>query len=387
MTARDQQFGTDTPRPLATILTPRGRGAVATIAYFGNPARLDQARLFQAANRKPLAEQPIARVVFGRWGAEDVVVCRTGPDRLEISCHGGEVATRRIMENLVSQGIARCDWAEFLEQTEGSFAADVANALAAASTPRCAAIIVKQSEGPLRVALAELAAADLQRHSGEVVAQLDRVLRWADFGIHLTEPWRVVLYGRPNVGKSSLINALVGFARAIVFDRPGTTRDVVTAETAFAGWPITLCDTAGLRAEADELEAAGIARAQAALANADLRVLVLDRSEARPRDGESLRESAIPHGLPAYDLVVANKCDLPNAWGEASPQEAIPVSAMTGAGIRELATRIAAALVPHIPAEHEPVPISRAQVERLRQARDAAKAGDSSRFRHAMGVY
>ncbi len=91
------------------------------------------------------------------------------------------------------------------------------------------------------------------------VAHLDAVLRWTDLGTHLATPWRVVLAGAPNVGKSSLINALLGYGRAIVFDQPGTTRDVVTADAAIEGWPITLADTAGLHDASDATESAGIA--------------------------------------------------------------------------------------------------------------------------------
>ena len=88
--------------------------------------------------------------------------------------------------------------------------------------------------------------------------------------------WRVVIAGPPNVGKSSLINAMAGYERAIVSPLPGTTRDVVTLTTAIDGWPVQLADTAGLRASDDELESAGVKLAGAALAAADLVILVCD---------------------------------------------------------------------------------------------------------------
>jgi tRNA modification GTPase len=221
-----------------------------------------------------------------------------------------------------------------------------------------------------------------------------------------------VLYGAPNVGKSSLINALAGFERAIVFDQPGTTRDVVTVETAFDGWPVRLSDTAGIRISHDQIEAAGIARAKNELATADLRICVCDSSDAT--SFEVLQAAEI---LPS--LVVANKCDLPGCsfktWeGEAPaepqlrraaestlaaqrelrppvlkppfktasgveaselPREAIRVSARTKAGLSELMSTISRRLVPRVPSADEAVPISERQIVSLTSAR-AALAGD-----------
>src|SRR6185503_7750192 len=112
-----------------------------------------------------------------------------------------------------------------------------------------------------------------------------RLLALAEVGLHLTTPWRVVFAGPPNVGKSSLVNALLGYPRAIVYDQPGTTRDVLTASTAFDGWPFELRDTAGLRdgISLDSVEVEGVARARAQIATADLVVFVHDRSAGLDR--------------------------------------------------------------------------------------------------------
>lgn len=372
-----------TPRPVAALLTARGRGAVSTIGFRGDVARIDEADLFRAENGKSVAGQPAGRVAFGRWGhepEEEVVVCRVAADTVEIHCHGGEAAAERILSRLKTIGAERIDWREFTGRVEGAFERDIAEALSAATTARTAAIIVRQSQGPLREALRCLAASDPAREQEEVLGRLEALLKWANFGSHLTRPWRVVLYGRPNAGKSSLINALVGFERAIVFDQPGTTRDVVTVETAFDGWPVRLSDTAGLRADAGALEAAGIERAKAELAEADLRVLVEDRSRpAAP--GDDLREEtagAGPH------LIVLSKCDLPDARRERSSPNGIAASARTGEGVRELMARITRELVPEVPVDDEAVPISKRQIDVLRSARSLITDGDYDGFLRTM---
>jgi tRNA modification GTPase len=172
----------------------------------------------------------------------------------------------------------------------------------------------------------------------------------------------VVLAGLPNVGKSSLINALVGYTRSVVYDQPGTTRDVVTAETALSGWPVQLADTAGIRDQADTLEAAGIARARAHFAEADCRVLVLDRSRPpSPADIELL--NVWPDAI-----CVAHKSDLPDAWGETLPLGAVHVSSLTLSGLDAVAARIVERLVPETPAAEEAVPFNVRQFDCLGRA-------------------
>src|SRR5262249_26206167 len=156
-------------------------------------------------------------------------------------------------------------------------------------------------------------------------AVLDKLLALAPVGLHLAQPWRLVVAGPPNVGKSSLVNALVGFERAIVFDQPGTTRDVVTALTAFSGLPVELCDTAGLRNTDDSLEAAGVARAQEQAAAADLVLLVLDVSQPWMADQRELVDTW-PRAI-----VVLNKADLVDANQPRSlKQPSVTTSVVTG---------------------------------------------------------
>ena len=154
----------------------------------------------------------------------------------------------------------------------------------------------------------------------------------------MTRPWRIVLTGEPNVGKSSLLNALLGYERSIVFDQPGTTRDALRAITAIDGWPVELFDTAGLRTPGDSLEAAGLERAREQLAAADCVLHVTDASQVatvEPRRGA---------------ILVGNKSDLIDgplcaAWQQRHPG-GILVSAKTGAGIDELCRILSGRLVP-----------------------------------------
>ena len=187
-----------------------------------------------------------------------------------------------------------------------------------------------------------------------------------------------MLCGSPNVGKSSLINALLGYGRAIVYDRPGTTRDVLTATTAIDGWPVELSDTAGIRTSSDELEAAGIARARKALQSADLVIPVVAAST--PLTDDDL-ELVAQHGS---HLVVINKCDLPSQIDEtcllSADRRIVSTSATTGQGIADLLDAIASALLPAKPEIDTPtlfttdqVEIVRAAVERIDQ-HDFAKA-------------
>ena len=382
------------PRSIsAALLTPVGRGAVATLRIHGE---LDDACLaklpFRAANGQSLAEQPIGRIVFGRWGRElfdpaprtdseaithreDVVVCRRAFDSVEFHCHGGDAAARRILDDLQRSGGHVIDWSQQMTQAAGIFDADCADALSRATTWRTAEILYEQFSGTLLRALESLRQSFTDLKAIPVTmshcrSQLDALLNWSSFGLHLSQPWLVVLTGRPNVGKSSLINALLGYERAIVFDQPGTTRDVVTAETAFDGWPVQLTDTAGMRATTETLEAAGIALALQRLQEADTRLVLVDLNEAPTAEDEDL----IAHWSDA--IVIGHKCDLADRWQSRLPSDAVRVSSVTGSGLEALQRRLVERLVPCTPAPGTPIPITQRQVRLLHDMRTALSTGD-----------
>jgi tRNA modification GTPase len=379
-------------RPVAALLTPRGRGAVATVRVVGDCRLLDTVDPppFRAANGKPLSEQPINRIVFGEWGTdvcEQVVLCRTGEQTIEIHCHGGEAAARTILSSLESVGCRIATWKRLAEETNGKFEVECLEALARAATSRTAEFLLEQHRGVLRPEIEAihqfLCPVPVKRGvpSGfsltpdsrrAALSRLDGLLRWGSFGLHLSCPWTVVLGGRSNVGKSSLVNALLGYSRSIVFDQPGTTRDVVTAETALQGWPIRFSDTAGIRQHADDLERAGIERAHRTLAEADCRILLFDTSRPPHVDDWQLM-------VEWPDAIrIAHKFDLPNVWGDATPADAVCVSSVTREGVDVLAEVLIAKLVPEVPEPGTPIPITHRQIDLLTCARDELGEGNDA---------
>ncbi len=356
------------PRGIISRLTPSGAGAVAVVRVQGPMSLFDDApSLFLAANGRPVADQQINRVCYGEWGTEtpeSIVLCRTNPEETEIQCHGGQAAVARIMDDLETRGCVVSDAVSTRRDTESLIEAECREAVIHATTLRTADVLLQQQE-VLPQAVGKLAGLSPDRAK----RQVEEWLVWAEFGVHLTEPWRVVLCGRPNVGKSSLINALVGFSRSIVFDQPGTTRDVVAVETALDGWPIEFSDTAGIRADADDLESVGIERARQRLADADLRIVLIDVSQ-QPTDDD--RELLAVWG---EGIVVAHKCDLDDAWRNSMPQAAMAVSSVTGAGVEELAEEIVRRLVPCVPPSMTPMPVTRRQTRALLSVRDTIDGG------------
>lgn len=354
----------------AAVWTPSGRGAVATVRVCGGLAVLSPklAQVFRAASGRELIDTPIQQIAFGVWGreeTEDVVVCRTSEETCEIHCHGGDAAVRRILDDLRSVGCEIVDWRSQLEEDRGVWEREHVEALARATALRAAGWIAAQA-GRMEPAIAELAELVASGKRELAASRANEMLAWANFGRHLTTPWEVVLAGRPNVGKSSLINALVGFERSIVFDEPGTTRDVVTADTVLDGWAIRLSDTAGQRGSARDLEAAGIERAREAFAKADARLLLIDVSQP-PHDDDWQLLADWPDAI-----VVAHKIDLPNAWGESLPTKAICVSSLNRMGLDELSSLLVSRLVPMLPSADAVIPLTRHQVQELERLASAA---------------
>lgn len=368
-----------------SVLTPTGRGAVAVVAVKGPDAVTVVNSCFLAKNGRTLDQQPLNRIVYGHWGSidgEDLVVCRRKEDVIEVHCHGGTQSVLAVVDRLVDMGCQEIEWKVWVtRQQHCPLVAEAQIAMAGATSTRTALILLDQFHGALRRETEEIYAVIQTGESSDAAIRIERLLARVPCGLHLTEPWQVVIAGRPNVGKSSLINALVGYRRAIVFDQPGTTRDVVSTTTVIDGWPVQLSDTAGLHSTTDTLEAAGIEQARSQLVRADMVIWVEDAStidfQSLPTRTEILSQRAVELSLvlPSRQLLVLNKSDLA---GHDVPPKLLATSTLTGQGIDQLLSAIVKQLVPEPPAPGAAVPFTTRQAGFLRAAATACEQGDAA---------
>jgi tRNA modification GTPase len=348
---------------------------VATIAAAGPLAVEATATYFRPAGDHSFADAPVDRILYGIWQsahrAEDVVVCRRELQLVEIHCHGGKMAAQEILHDLQSRDIHIVSWRDWVvRRAECPLTAQAELALTSASTERTARILLDQYHGALRRHITTICESLTKSEGVEsAIRALDELLETSRCGLHLTKPWQVALVGPPNVGKSSLINALVGYQRSLVYDQPGTTRDSVSAITSVDGWPVEFTDTAGLRETCEPIEAAGIQRTQMKMSQADLLIIVTDGEHAASHAIHELRDS-----FPTA-LLVLNKVDLPCLSPEAVAADA-RTSALTGAGIDALLALVAQKLVPIDPRPGQALLFSPLQIESVQRARSALIQGD-----------
>ncbi len=324
------------PTTFMSCLTPPGAGAIATLAVAGPDAWAITRAVFQPFGVFPLPESPqagkfwLGRLGDEKSGADEVVLAAKHglPDPLlELHCHGGIEVVRFLQEIYQAGGAHVVSWADFFGRSETSpLKRKALEVLVQTSTVRTAAIALDQYKGAFEKAVGEIVTALETGDRDTALIVLKKMAFHQHHGRHLIEPFRVALSGAPNVGKSSLVNALAGFTRSVVSSIPGTTRDVVTTRIVLGGWPVELIDTAGLRAGGDALEREGMARARAALDRADVRLWVLDGSTAPvfPPSEEGITE------------YVVNKADLPPAWEWHEVMGKLCLSCKTGAGLTDV---------------------------------------------------
>ncbi len=288
----------------------------------------------------------------------------TGEDVVEIHCHGGVIAVQQVLARVLEQpGMRRALPGEFSQRAVLNGRLDLTRAeaigdLVGARSQRAAQLAMAGLDGGIQKKmvvlrerlldqLSELEARvdfeeDLPALNGEALLQELQAVRLelltlvadGERGSVVRHGLRVALVGRPNVGKSSLLNLLSRRERAIVADLPGTTRDLLESEIVLDGVPITLLDTAGIRATTDPVEQLGIARSRDALASADLVLLLFDLAEGWSEEDQALF-ALIPEGVPC--LRVGNKADLQHGPDvDAASVADVRLSAVTGDGEQAL---------------------------------------------------
>lgn len=306
-------------------------------------------------------------------------------ETLLVNCHGGLIAARRILNALAEEGAREVEAAELLAFAEASGALsavqrEAAELLPCVPTLRVARMLLTQYHGALETAIASAKnALEREDNTGKAEAVISCLLATAEFGRRLFDPQRIVVAGRPNVGKSTLTNALLRFERVLVNSTPGTTRDAVEDVFAVDGVPFRLVDTAGIRQGESDVEREGVARGVSELARADLALLIFDgAAELQPEDEKALAET-----MPSKIIPVINKSDLPQCLAPDTLAQRygvrpVLVSALRGTGIRQLEERILAAVYPTLPADGEGVVFTERQSVLLAQATAALQAKDSA---------
>ena len=331
-------------------LTPPGRGAVATVLLHGSNAMDVFTRHWTGPAIESHNRQFFGRFQLDNGRFEEAVVFAAGPEEIEIHCHGGDAVVSAIEAVLIGDGAETVSWQMFFCPNDSQ--RELAQRfLPLAPTERTAQILLDQFNGALERERIEIEMLD---DPVKIQRRRNRLEENARFARHLVEPFRVVLAGPVNAGKSSLLNAVLGFRRAIVDPMPGTTRDTVSGRTALDGFYVEFIDTAGFRQLGSDvehdLELRGMKRSQQSMDEADLVLWVVDVTD--------FDADAVPEW--GNVLLCLNKIDL---IGEKHvPSEtvmpSVAVSAVTGDGIETLLDRIIRQLVPDPPKPLEAVPLS-----------------------------
>jgi tRNA modification GTPase len=368
-------FSTDDT--IVAVATPPGRGGIGIVRISGARAAGIAGALTAGRSFAP-RHATLATIAANDGRAIDRAVVTffpaphsyTGEDVIEVSAHGSPVVLQQIVASAVDAGARLANPGEFTLRAYLNGRIDLVQAeavgdLIEAVTPAQARLAFDALEGTLtdRIRSVDRALMDLiaQLEASldfpdegyhfvaadaallaieAAVADIDAVLADARRGRLIREGLTLAIVGRPNAGKSTLFNRLVGAERAIVTDVPGTTRDLVTERMDLNGIPVTLVDTAGLRSEtADPIEEEGIARARSAAETADALIVVLDLSQLLTDDDQTVMTATASRAR----VIVATKADLAHAWA-AEPLQAVTVSALTDSGVERLRGEIVKAL-------------------------------------------
>lgn len=411
---------------IAAISTPPGHGAIGMVRLSGPASLSVLTRLVRNSSSAPLELQPNRASVqiltnpdSGLLIDEAVVIWFKGPhsftgeDVVEITCHGSPVVLADILRHSINLGAELAEPGEFtlrafLNNRLDLAQAEAINDLIHSQTSYQARLAARQLRGelsrqldPLKQAIIELIVhfestvefveddldpLDLEQHTlrlDQTIAGIDRLVASYQLGRTVRTGVKMALVGLPNVGKSSVFNALLGRDRAIVTSLPGTTRDTLDDATSINGLPVNLVDTAGIRNTVDPIEQLGVERSRSAMTDADF-VIAVTESTTELRDEERSLLSDIP-----FTILVINKSDLgpvhhlERLASLAAGRPVITISALTGEGIDQLRESIHQAVIhPGIRFDESAIVTNERHyqalvmaIDQLKQARDDLHSG------------
>src|SRR5437773_1976497 len=385
---------------IAAISTAAGEAAIALVRISGEDAIAVADKIFRGKQRASDLQshtQHLGEIIEDGVTIDQAMLAvhraptsYTGEDLVEISCHGGTLVTTKVLETCLRAGARAARPGEFTERAYLNGKIDLTQAeavidLIRAQTDLALRSATEQLRGRLgdefrglRQQLIEISAhveasmdfpeegispddtGTIRNRLVSLQSDIDKLIATAETGRILREGLRVVIFGATNAGKSSLLNRMLGFDRAIVSEMHGTTRDSIEERINLRGIALRLFDTAGLRAPENVVEREGIERTQRALETADLRLHIVDVNAPRPGAFKT----------DAMEMLILNKSDLP-AHDDWSEKDAIRISCKTGAGLRELADEIYRRIGGAKLNAESPVAINARHREQLRRASEA----------------
>ena len=404
---------------IAAIATGHSPTAIGIVRVSGEGCFALCDKVFRAANGRSFSDQPSHKMAFGEMlDAQGRVIDQglavrfpgphsyTGEDSAEFHCHGSPVVLRELLDALFAAGARQAKAGGFtqraflngrLDLTQAEAVIDLIDAETAAAARNAAAQLdggLRRVLEPIQDALLDITSRfyavvdypdeDIEDVKPEQVAealssaakQLTALLATCQRGKVLKSGVRTAIVGRPNAGKSSLLNALAGYERAIVTDIPGTTRDTVEESVLCGGVLLRLIDTAGIRDTEDVVEQKGVERSRKALEGAELVLAVVDTS--RPFSTEDDAVLALASQQVQW-ILIGSKSDLPSASmplaslqaGQNPPAASVVLSSVTGEGLDELEEAVAALFPAGEPKEAGSLLTDQRQEEAVRRARDA----------------
>ncbi len=269
------------------------------------------------------------------------------------------MASNAILRNLVNCGAIEIPGSLRLDMVSNDeISSEAQQDLILATTLRTTSILLDQFRGSLGRELDRIKTMVIAGNTAEAEKRLTQLNDRSELGRHLIEPWRVVLAGPPNSGKSSLLNMLLGYSRAIVHEQAGTTRDLLEERSSFEGWPIELVDGAGIRMATDAIETIGIEQTLQRIATSDCALLLVDRTT-----GWTHAHDQILDQCSGRVVLVNTKSDLKRVGADVqlrhipeSITRRVDTSSVTGFGLKELMNTVVSILVPQTLLPGDPVP-------------------------------